>query len=213
MLGEVSDRALCGGDHTLGEVSNRALSSSWETLPKRGNGPDLRGKQQFSQEQPRTQSRLDQIGVLAHKTQPGPDSQVSLQHRAGIDVRTVGHWLTRLSFHTSRQLTQARQQHVVIVAAPGIASDNTAGRLVAQFRGQGTTMMVGAHHQYRANARQDSSQIRPLGHRVRPGQVGHSALVALLQPGLVAAKSGGRLSGYDAHQVKAQPVGRLRDPF
>jgi hypothetical protein len=120
-------------------------------------------------------------GVPAEPPQSGPPGQLSLEDRPRVHVGPGRDLRAHLVLDPPVDPPQPLLHHPVVVPPPGVAGDDSPGRISRDALGVGLVVAVG-HHQHGADLGEREGKVLPPGHRVGPGQVDHLSVEVPLEP-------------------------------
>ena len=197
--GEVRD-APAGVEHVgrhegLGGAGVETGAARAAAIRQRRIALELGGGQQHADEEPRPEARPQQHRVLADPAEARPRREIALEHGARVDVSAAPR-ATRL-FEIGAEPVEPGRDHVVIVAAPGVARHGRPRRI-----GGLALVVVQRDGHDGGRARQHSPRVEPLPEA--PAQIAHAARMAGLDPALERRPVLGRLGGADGDRVEAE---------
>src|SRR5262249_851825 len=77
----------------------------------------------LGKEKPVAQLAVDQVGVLADKTESGPLRQITLQQRTGFYIPRRARFMTATMVDVSRQSLEPHREEAVVILKSGVSSD------------------------------------------------------------------------------------------
>ncbi len=116
-----------------GRAGVQTARAAAATRPDRRVGFEVEGGEQFGQEEPGAEFRVEEHRALAVPARAGFGGEIALQHRAGIDVVPLP---AAVRLQKGVQRAQLAFDQVVVIVAPGVAGDASGGgRSGAAVRG------------------------------------------------------------------------------
>ncbi len=156
-----------------------------------------------------SERRVDEDRVLSDPAQPGPLGVIALQYGSVVHVGARVHLSSANLAQRFGKLLELFLEDRVVITAAGVAGDDGTCRVV--HRSVVAVVVVHRDDDDRARPRKHRSGVDPPLHRVGPGEIGHFAGMAALQPLQVEVGVGRPLGRGNANELEAQLGGAPLD--